>query len=146
MVSGAKPASSQPSPPSLFSAAVTSVAGEPTVAHWYSHRVGEVPARTGGTTNCAATPPVAQPTTNTIAMIPWCFMAGRVPREAIRDPAAAYPQRPAPSYTRAMGWHLWRWFLAGYAASPLVAFWLGERQPLALAPVMMWILAAVGLT
>lgn len=43
-------------------------------------------------------------------------------------------------------WHLSRWFLAGYAASPLVAFWLGERQPLALAPVMMWILAAVGLT
>jgi hypothetical protein len=45
-----------------------------------------------------------------------------------------------------MGWHLWRWFLAGYAAGPLVAFWLGERQPLALAPVMMWILAPVGLT
>jgi len=25
--------------------------------HWYAHRVGAVPARTGGTTNCAATPP-----------------------------------------------------------------------------------------
>lgn len=43
-------------------------------------------------------------------------------------------------------WHLCRWGLAGYAASPLFAFWLGERQPLALAPVIMWILAGVGLT
>ena len=32
-------------------------------------RVGEVPARTGGTTNCAATPPVAQPMSKTMAMI-----------------------------------------------------------------------------
>jgi hypothetical protein len=44
-----------------------------------------------------------------------------------------------------MGWHLWRWAVAGYAASPLFAFLLGERQPLALASVMMWTLAGVGL-
>lgn len=46
-----------------------------------------------------------------------------------------------------MGWSSWRWFLAGYAVGPLVAFWLGGRPPgpLVLAPVMMWILAPVGL-
>src|SRR5215475_13179028 len=68
-------ASSQPSAPNLFRVDVTppsSVVLAP--AHWYSHRVGEVPARTGETTSCAATPPVAQPTMNTMAMIQLCFM------------------------------------------------------------------------
>ena len=46
-----------------------------------------------------------------------------------------------------MGWTSWRWFLAGYAAGPLLlAFWFGERfvATLALAPLV-WLLSPVGL-
>src|ERR1044071_5422598 len=75
---------SQPSAPSLFRVDTLSSSGSSTFTHLYSHRVGEVPARTGGTTSCAATPPVAQPTTKTMAMIALCFMAADSSRASRR--------------------------------------------------------------